>query len=63
MSTPAESSIPTCPTCSLPMIADASELKPMGITKSIFHCPACRAEAERIAKAETAEPRRSPTPP
>jgi len=34
------------------MIPDASELRPTGITKTIFHCPACRAEAARLAKVE-----------
>jgi hypothetical protein len=51
MSNPALS-IPNCPNCGLPMIPDASELQPTGIAKTIFHCPACRAEAARIAKIE-----------
>lgn len=51
MSNPDVPTIPNCPTCDLPMIPDASEIKPPGITTTIFHCPACRAEAAQISKA------------
>ena len=51
--------IPTCPTCGLPMILDAAEMTPAGITKTIFHCKICRTEIDRITKTNDGTQRQS----
>jgi Zn finger protein HypA/HybF involved in hydrogenase expression len=47
-------SIPECPACGVPMMPNASETTPMGTTKTVFHCPACKAEADQIVKSDGA---------